>query len=176
MGCINERASIVEPFQNGGVLGLIEVELNSFKGIHIKNVVAVVEGGLLVIERRESHSLKMPAVPLLPPHSQPHAAPLCMVHGFNDTGNLVHESDGPGDVVEDWNLAYLLPREGDVLEQLHNGMRNILQCPEMNPFVVSELAIGHVAMILYDFAHMFRRHILYNTHINEACKLNILVL
>jgi hypothetical protein len=167
MGCVNERVSIIEPVQDGGVLGLIEVELNSFKGIHIKDIVAIVEWGLLVIERWESHPLEVPAVPLFPTHGQPHAAPLCVIHGFNDTGNLVHESDGPGNVIEDWNLAYLLPWEGDVLEQLHNGMRNILQCPEMNPFVVPELAIGHVTMILYNFANMFRRHVLL-PHVNIA--------
>jgi hypothetical protein len=165
MGCVNERARVVEPVQDGGVLGLIEIKLNSFKGINIKNIVAVVERGLLVIERRETHSLEVPAVPLLSPHSQPHTTPLRMIHRFNDTGNFVHESDGPGDVIEDWDLAYLLPWEGDVLEQLHDGMRNIFQCAEMNSFVVSELAIGHVTMVLYDFAHMFRRHILL-PHVN----------
>src|SRR6266404_8392898 len=165
MICVNEWASVIEPLQDGGVLGLIQIELNGFKGVHVKNVVAIVERGLLVIERREPHSLEMPAVPLLPPHSQPHAAPLRMIHRFNDAGNLVHESDGPSNMIEDRNLAYLLPWEGDVLQQLHNGMRNILQCSEMDPFIISELAIGHVTMILYNFAHMFGRHILHNTRV-----------
>jgi len=69
MGRVNERVGVVKPIQDGSVLGLIKVELNSFKGIHVKNVVAVVERGLLVIERWESHPLEVSAVPLLPPHS-----------------------------------------------------------------------------------------------------------
>ena len=32
----------------------------------------------------------------------------------------------------------------------------------MNSFVISELAIGHVTMVLYDFPYMFRGHILFN--------------
>jgi hypothetical protein len=109
MGCVNERASVIEPVQDRGILGLIEVELNSFKGIHIKNIVAIVEWGFLVIERWESHPLEVPAVPLLPTHSQPHAAPLRVIHRFDDTGKLAHESDSPVNVIKDWNLAYLFP-------------------------------------------------------------------
>jgi hypothetical protein len=104
----------------------------------------------------------MPTVPLLSAHSEPHATPLSMVYRFNNTRNLVHEGDGSGDVIEHWDFTNLLPWEGDVLEQLHDGMRNIFQRAEMNPLVISELAIGHIPMVLYDFAYVFRRHILCN--------------
>jgi len=123
---VNQRASIVKPFDYGGVFGLIEIELNSFEGFDIKDVVPVVEWRLLVVEGGEPHSLEMPTVALLSTHSKPHAAPLSMVYRLNYMRNLIHESDGSGDVIKHWNLAYLLPWEGDVLEQLHDGMRHIL--------------------------------------------------
>jgi hypothetical protein len=49
-----------------------------------------------------------------------------MVHWLDDARDLVHEGDGSGDVIEYGNLADLLPWEGDVLEQLHDCMRDIL--------------------------------------------------
>ena len=82
-----------------------------------------------------------------------------MVYRFNNTRNLTHEGDGSGDVIEHANL---LPWEGDVLEQLHDGMRNISQRAKMNRLVVSKLAIGHISIVLYDFAYVLRRHILCN--------------
>jgi len=163
VGGVNQRARVIEPLNDRGVFGLVEIKLNSFEGVDIKNVVAVVEWRLLVIKWRKPHSLEMPTVPLLSTHSKPHTAPLSVVYGLNDARDLIHKGDGSSDVIEHWNLAYLLPREGDVFEQLHDGMGDILQRTKMNSLVISELAIGHIPVVFYDFAHMFRRHILCNT-------------
>jgi hypothetical protein len=90
--------------------------LNSFEGVRIENIVAIVEWRFLVIERREPHSLEMSTVPLLSVHGKPHAAPRSMVYRFDDARNLVYEGDGSGNVIEHGNFADLLPREWDVLE------------------------------------------------------------
>jgi hypothetical protein len=126
MGCVDQWASVVKPFNYGGVFSLVEIELNSFEGVDIEDVVAIVEWRLLVVKGGKPHSLKVPTVPLLSTHSKPHTAPLGMVYGLNDTRNLIHEGDGSGDVIKHWNFAYLLPWERDVLEQLHDGMGDIL--------------------------------------------------
>lgn len=61
----------------------------------------------LVIKGREAHALEVPAVPLLPAHHDPHRAPLCDVHRLDHKGDLVHKRDGPGDVVDDLDVADL---------------------------------------------------------------------
>lgn len=48
------------------------------QGLHVQNVVGVVQGGLLVVEGREAHALEVVPVALLPPHHDPHRAPLGM--------------------------------------------------------------------------------------------------
>ena len=43
--------SIVEPVNYWGIFGVIEIELNSFKGVHVMNVITVIERRLLVVKR-----------------------------------------------------------------------------------------------------------------------------
>lgn len=102
----------------------------------------------------------MPTISLLPSHSQPHAAPLCMIHGLDNAWYLVDERDGTRDVIEDGDLANLLPRVRNVLQQFHDSMRNVLQRAEVHSLVVPELAVAHVSVVFNDFADMFRREIL----------------
>jgi hypothetical protein len=113
---VDQRASVVKPINYWGIFNIIEIKLNGLERIHVKDVVTVVKWRFLVVEGRESHPLEMSTVPLLSTHGKPHAAPLSMIYRFNDARNLIHEGDGPGDVIEHWDFAYLLPWEGDVLQ------------------------------------------------------------
>ncbi len=49
-----------------------------------QDIVRVVQGRLLVIKGREAHALEVPPVALLPPHHDPHAAPLRQVQRLDD--------------------------------------------------------------------------------------------
>ena len=50
-------------------------------------------------------------------------------HGFDDLRDLVHETYRAGDVVQNFDVAHLLPGHGQVLEQLVDGMGHVFQCP-----------------------------------------------
>jgi hypothetical protein len=63
-------------------------------------------------------------------------------------------------MVKNGDFANLLPRERDILQQLHNGVRNIFQGPKVDALVVSELPVAHVSMIFDNFSDVFRREIL----------------
>ena len=90
-----------------------------------------------------------------------------MVHRLDDTRNLVDERDGTGDVVEDRDLTDLLPWVRDVLQKLHDRMRDVLESTKMYTFVVAELAVAHVTVVLDDFADVLGRQILNNS---EYCR------
>lgn len=68
---------------------------------------SIVQRWLLIVKGWEAHALEVPSVPLLPPHHNPHGAPLSHVHGLNHPGDLIHKGDGPGDVVDDLDMAHL---------------------------------------------------------------------
>ena len=64
------------------------------------------------------------------------------------------------DVVEDFDVANLLPRHGHVLEQLENSVRHVLEGAQIDALVVAELAVRHVAVVADDLAHVLRWHVL----------------
>lgn len=64
----HKRLSVVEPVDDRRIFLVVQLELNRLERLRIEDVVAVVERGLLVVERREAHTLKVPSIPLLPSH------------------------------------------------------------------------------------------------------------
>jgi len=65
---IEERTRIVEPVEDRCIFFFVQFELNRFERLSVEYVVSVIEWWFLIVERRESHSLEMPSIPLLPPH------------------------------------------------------------------------------------------------------------
>lgn len=61
--------------------------------------------------------------------SEPCLPPLSNVNSLNDPGDLIDESDGPSDVVENLHISDLLPWHGHVFHQLQYCMRHILKGP-----------------------------------------------
>jgi hypothetical protein len=51
---VHQRLVVVEPFKNWRVFILIELNLNRFKRLDIKNVIAIIERRFFIIKRRES--------------------------------------------------------------------------------------------------------------------------
>ena len=92
-----------------------------------QHVISIIERRLLVIKRGKAHALEVPPVALLPPHHDPHAAPLRQVDRLDDPWNLIDEGDGSGDVVKYRDIPDLLPRHWHVLQQLEHGMRHVLE-------------------------------------------------
>ena len=74
--------------------------MDGLEWLHVKDVVGIVQRWLLVVKGREAHSFKMSPVPLLSTHHHPHGRPLGDVHRLDHPRDLVHEGDGPGDVVQ----------------------------------------------------------------------------
>ncbi|KAI3486862.1 hypothetical protein L1887_49500 [Cichorium endivia] len=136
----DERLVIVEPVDDGTVFVLVELELDGLEGLYVEEIVRVVDDRFLVVKGRETHALEMATVALLSAHGDPHGGPLCVEDGFDDAGHLVDEGDGAGDVVEDGNLAHLLPGHGDVFEHLHHGVREVLERAEVDALVLAVLA------------------------------------
>lgn len=124
---VEQRLRVVEPLGDWRVLVLVELELDRLERLCVEHVVSVVERRLLVVERREAHALEVATVALLAPHGEPHGGPLGVVHGRDHLGHLVDERDGAGDVVDDGDLAHLLPRHRHVLEELEHGVRDVLR-------------------------------------------------
>lgn len=90
----------------------------------------------LVVKGWKSHALKMTAVALLAPHHYPHGAPLGNVHGFDDLRHVIDEADGSSDVVKHRDSAHLFPRWRHVLEKLEDGVRHILEGPEIHSLII----------------------------------------
>ena len=101
----------------------------------------------------------MPSIPLFPPHHDPHAAPLCHIERLNDPGHLVDECDCAGDVVQHGDVAHLLPWHGHVLQQLEDGVGDVLERPQINALVVLVLFGRHVAVISDDLAQVLAGHV-----------------
>jgi hypothetical protein len=74
-------------------------------------------------------------------------------------------------MVKNGDFANLLPRVRDVLQQLHDGMRYILQSPKVDALVISELPIAHVSVVFDNFTDMFRGKVLNgNLNINATSR------
>lgn len=106
---------IIKPVKDRIILDLIQLHINRLQGLDLQNIIPIVNGRLLIIKRRELHPLKMPPIPLLLPHHNPHGSPLRNIHGLDHKGHLIDEGDGAGDVVEDLDVSDLLPGCGGVL-------------------------------------------------------------
>ena len=87
-----------------------------------------------------------------------------MIDGLDDLGYIVHKSNSSRDVVKDRYFSYLLngisfppsavslatylPGARDVLQELHDSMRDIFQSPQVYTLVIPEFLIRHISMIL----------------------------
>ncbi len=120
------RLVVVEPVADGAILVAIQVHLDGVEGLDIENVIGIVEGRLLVVKGREAHALKVAPVALLPAHHGPHGGPLGDKDGLADARRLIHKGDGARHVVEDGHVAHLLPGHRHVLDQLEEGVRDVL--------------------------------------------------
>mmetsp|Transcript_20098 Transcript_20098/g.58313 ORF Transcript_20098/g.58313 Transcript_20098/m.58313 type:complete len:589 (-) Transcript_20098:72-1838(-) len=155
-----ERLRVIEPIDDGLVFGLIQLHLDGLEGLHVENVVAIIERRLLVIEGREAHALEVASVTLLAAHHNPHGAPLRQEDRLHDTLGLGAESDRTAAVVNRPAIANLLPRHRGVLQELIHRMRQVLEGAQVDALVMAELACRHVAVILDDLADVLRRHLL----------------
>mmetsp|Transcript_20333 Transcript_20333/g.60756 ORF Transcript_20333/g.60756 Transcript_20333/m.60756 type:complete len:228 (-) Transcript_20333:172-855(-) len=157
---VSQALVLVEPVIDRAVLNLVEVHANGLHRRDAEDVVGVVERRFFVVERRKPHPLEVHPVPLLPPHHDPHGAPLRGVDGLNHKRDFVHKGDGPSDVVQHFDVADLLPRHWHVLEQLEHGMRHVLERPEVHALVVPKLAVRHIAVVGNDLPDVLWREIL----------------
>ena len=102
--------------------------------------------------RVRAHTWRVPfemsTISLLPPHHDPHGAPLRNVDGFNHQWNLINKRDGASIVVQHVDVANLLPWHWHILEQFVDGMRNIFERAEIDTLVVTKLSVRHVAVVL----------------------------
>jgi len=80
-----------------------------------------------------------------------------MIDGLDDLGYIVHKSNSSRDVVKDRYFSYLLngisfppsavslatylPGARDVLQELHDSMRDIFQSPQVYTLVIPELLV-----------------------------------
>ena len=94
----------------------------------------------------------MPPIPLLPPHHDPHSAPLCLINGLYYFGRLVDKSDSSCDMVERLDISDLLPGHRHVLQQFEDGVGNIFESAEVDSLVLAEALRGHISMVLYYFS------------------------
>ena len=62
----------------------------------------------------------------------------------------------------------LLPGHGHVFHELDDGVRHKLERAQVHALVVAELAIGHVAVVRDNLAHVLRRHVLL-LRVHHAC-------
>mmetsp|Transcript_26458 Transcript_26458/g.83860 ORF Transcript_26458/g.83860 Transcript_26458/m.83860 type:complete len:710 (-) Transcript_26458:29-2158(-) len=156
---VQQRHGVIEPIDDRLILDVVQAHLNGLKRLDIKHVVSIIQRRLLVIERREAHSLEVAPVTLLTPHHDPHGPPLGQVHRLNDFLDLRAEGDGTAAVVHRPAVPNLLPRHGDVLQQLVHCMREVLQRTEVDAFVMAELARRHISVVLDDLPDVLRRHL-----------------
>mmetsp|Transcript_28888 Transcript_28888/g.46177 ORF Transcript_28888/g.46177 Transcript_28888/m.46177 type:complete len:216 (-) Transcript_28888:40-687(-) len=153
---------VIKPFVDGCIFILIQVHLDGFQHwLHVKDVLSVIKRRFLVVEWWEPHSLEVMAISFFPPHHNPHSRPLRNKHGFDDPGDLVYKCYRPRDVIQDLHVSNLLPRHGHVLQQLQHSMRHILERPQIHPFIVAKLPVGHITVILHDLAQVLGGHVLF---------------
>jgi hypothetical protein len=136
--CVLQWLVVIEPIKDWVIFLFIELHLNGLKGLNIEYVVAIVKGRLLIVKRRESHSLEMTAVALFSAHHDPHGAPLRGIDRFNDLWYLIDESNGTSYVIESLHISDLLPGHRHVLEELVDGVRDVLEGPKIHALVLSE--------------------------------------
>ncbi len=113
-------------------------------------------------------------------HTHVVSPPLGNVDRLNNPGDLIDKGDGASDMIEAGDVSNLLPRHQHVLQKLQHRMRHVLEgprggegggirveykragshLPQIDSLVISELPVGHVAMIADDLPHMLGWHVL----------------
>mmetsp|Transcript_33281 Transcript_33281/g.109100 ORF Transcript_33281/g.109100 Transcript_33281/m.109100 type:complete len:1053 (+) Transcript_33281:4096-7254(+) len=156
---VEQRARIVEPVDDGLILVVVQFHLDGLEGLDIQHVVTVIQRRLLIIERREAHALEVATVTLLSSHHDPHGAPLRQIDGLDDLLALCTERDGTTAVVDRPAIPDLLPWHGHVLEELVDGVRQVLQGAQVDALVVAELARRHVSVVLDNLTDVLRGHL-----------------
>ena len=101
----------------------------------------------------------MLTVSLFSPHHYPGCGPLSGINWFDDSRNLVDKRNSSSDMVENLYVFRLLPGLRHVFQKLENSVRHILEGAKMGPFVRCYFLGREVAMIVYNFTKMLRRHV-----------------
>ena len=90
---------VIEPIKDGVVFFFIEIDLNGFEWLHVKDVVTVIKRGLFIIEGWETHSFKMASVAFFSAHHDPHGTPLGCVDRLDNFGGLIDKGNCTGNVI-----------------------------------------------------------------------------
>mmetsp|Transcript_39335 Transcript_39335/g.83814 ORF Transcript_39335/g.83814 Transcript_39335/m.83814 type:complete len:530 (-) Transcript_39335:36-1625(-) len=155
---VEEGNGIVEPLDDGLIFIRVQLHLDGLERLDIQDVITIIERRLLIIERREAHSLEVSSVSLLSSHHDPHGTPLGEEDWLDDLLALSAEGDGSTAVVDRAAVPDLLPWDGDVLQQFVHRVWQVLQSSQIDTFVVAELSSRHVAVVLNDLSDVFGRH------------------
>jgi len=99
-----------------------------------------------------------------------------VVYGLDDLGYIINKGDCSRDMVKDRYFSYLLhgisftppaispathlPRARNVLQKLHDSMRDIFQSSQVYTLIIPELLVGHISMILDNLPDVLWRQIL----------------
>ena len=126
MRCIDKSFMIVEPFVDSSIFHLIKFKHDRFERFHVLDILGIRDGRFLIIERRKPHPLEMSSIPLLPPTRNPHRRPLSNKQRFNHSWNLIHKSNRPSHMIQNFDLPNLFPGHRHVFQQLHDRMGHIL--------------------------------------------------
>eukprot|EP00452_MALV-II_sp_L67-6_P000143 gene143-gene222 len=145
-----ERLLVVEPVRHGLILMVVQFHLDRLQRIHVEDEIAS-ETTLEMYETSLSR-------PFRENNSAEKTSYLSDVQRLYDPGHRVTERDGAGDVIDDAAIPDLLPRKRHVLQELEDGVRNVLERSQIHPLVVPELARAHVAVVLDHATDRFRRH------------------
>ena len=84
----------------------------------------------------------MPTITLFSAHHDPHCPPLRDVDRFDNERYLIHEGNGTSDMVQHLHVSDLLPRCRCILQQLVDGVGDVLQCSQIDPLVEFVLTTG----------------------------------
>mmetsp|Transcript_61033 Transcript_61033/g.143984 ORF Transcript_61033/g.143984 Transcript_61033/m.143984 type:complete len:850 (-) Transcript_61033:159-2708(-) len=160
LGVLQRTMPVVEPLQHRRILVLVQFHLNSLEGLNIEQIVSIVKRRLLIIEGGEAHAAEMATIALLPPHHDPHRAPLRDENRLDDLRDFVHERNSARKMIQHVHVANLLPRHGHILQKLEHSVWHVFQRPEVHALVMAKLLARHVTVILDDLSQVLRREIL----------------
>lgn len=152
-----ERLMIIKPIIDSIILLWVEFHIDRLKRLHLKNVIAIVQRYLLIIKGRKSHSLEMPSISFLSSHHYPHSTPLCCIDWLDDFRNFVDEADCARDMIQYFDISDLLPRHGNVFEELIHRVGGVFQSTQKHSFVSSKLPAWEISMIFDNFSENLRR-------------------
>ena len=130
---------VIKPIIDSIIFLRVQFHIDRLKRLHLKNVITIVQRYLLIIEGWKSHSFEMPSISFLSSHHYPHSTPLCCVYWLDNFGNFVDEADCARDVVQYFDISDLLPRHGNVFEELVHRVGGVFQSTQKYSFVSSKL-------------------------------------